>query len=85
VPLWNQFSRPRTGSLAVETQRSGSRAGNGSEPALKMLWWKRGFKWCNFFSQPLTAKLSYYGKLLSVVCLLGQLYKFWGKSALFCA
>jgi len=29
--------------LAVETQRTGSRAGTGSELALKMLWWKRGF------------------------------------------
>jgi len=42
VPLWNQFSRTRTGSLAVETLRTGSRAGAGcSEQALKMLWWKR--------------------------------------------
>jgi len=33
----DQFSWPRTGSLAVETQRTGSREGTGSEPALKML------------------------------------------------
>lgn len=42
VPLWNQFSWPRTGSLAVETQRTGSRVGTGSEPAPALPWWKRG-------------------------------------------
>jgi len=35
---------PRTVSLAVQTQRTGSRAVTGSEPALKMLWWKRGYE-----------------------------------------
>jgi len=40
VPLWNQFSWPKTGSLAVETQRTLLK-----NPAKTSQGWLAGFGW----------------------------------------
>jgi len=38
----NCFSWFRAGALGVKRQRTGLKLGSGSEPALELLWWKRG-------------------------------------------
>ncbi len=38
----NRFSWFGAGALGVERQRTGLKLGSGSEPALELLWWKRG-------------------------------------------
>ncbi len=42
VLLTNRFSWFGAGALGVERQRTGLKLGSGSEPALQLLWWKRG-------------------------------------------
>ncbi len=38
----NHFSWFGAGALGVERQRTSLKLGSGSEPALKLPWWKRG-------------------------------------------
>ncbi len=40
--LVNRFSWFGADALGVERQRTGLKLGSGSEPALELLWWKRG-------------------------------------------
>ncbi len=39
----NRFSWFGAGALGVERQRTGLKLGSGSEPALELPWWKKGY------------------------------------------